>query len=664
MKILRVVAFSVFLAAAAAGASASERTLPALDHFFRDAALQSMRLSPSGRWLVAQTGGGGLRVRLVAIDLEGKEPTQVIAVFSASDVASFDWIDDDWLTFDVASPDDMSGKRRGAGLLAVRRDGRQMRLLIKRRYDQEVQARDSRALSPAHGVLDLGNGTSPEIVVGEWQYDSRDEVTHVTPRLLDVSSGAVRSLPMAKPPENARYWWFDPSGRPRIVGTVANGRTAIYWTDRQGQAWRRIAEFADRAAPFWPEFIDADDHLYVTADDGPTGQARLHRFGLGGNKRDPKPVVTTAGYDANVTPILDRRSGAMHGMHVLTEGRGTVWLEPAMQQIQAGVDNALPGRINLLSCRPCDKPKVVLVHSYSDRDPGRFYLIRPGAQSRLEPLGAVRPEIAPEHMARLEHHRASARDGRPLPLWITAAPQTEPKPRPAVVLVHGGPWIRGVEREWRDEAQFLASRGYVVIEPEFRGSTGYGTEHYRAGWKQWGRGMQDDVTDALRFAVDRGLVDPKRVCIAGASYGGCSALVGPGRDPGQYRCAIAWVAVTDPRMMFTVHWSDLSSYTKQFSLPELIGDPKSDAAMLAAHAPLELASRIKSPVFLAYGGKDLRVPLVHGEKMRDALRDAGNPPEWVVYDSEGHGWQSQANRIDFWTRAEAFLERHLQPKSP
>jgi dipeptidyl aminopeptidase/acylaminoacyl peptidase len=215
---------------------------------------------------------------------------------------------------------------------------------------------------------------------------------------------------------------------------------------------------------------------------------------------------------------------------------------------------------------------------------------------------------------------------------------------------------------WDPEAQFLATRGYVVIEPEYRGSTGYGEAHFRAGWKQWGQRMQDDVTDALKFAIDKGLVDPKRVCIAGGSYGGYSTLMALARDKDKdmYKCGVAWVAVTDPRYMYSVHWSDISEKSKTYTLPEMLGDPQKDAAMLKANAPIELASKIRAPVLLAYGARDRRVPLVHGEKMRDALKEAGSAPQWVVYDDEGHGWARTVNRIDFWRRTEAFLAKYLK----
>jgi dipeptidyl aminopeptidase/acylaminoacyl peptidase len=182
----------------------------------------------------------------------------------------------------------------------------------------------------------------------------------------------------------------------------------------------------------------------------------------------------------------------------------------------------------------------------------------------------------------------------------------------------------------------------------------------RAGFKQWGMAMQDDLADALRLAVDKGWADPKRACIAGASYGGYAALMGVAKQGELFRCAVSWVGVTDPRLMFEVHWSDIRRDAKQYAMPETIGDPVKDERLLAANAPIELASRIKSPVLLAYGYHDRRVPLVHGEKMRAALIAAGNKPEWVVYEDEGHGWVRPRNKVDFWTKVEVFLDKNLK----
>ena len=324
-------------------------------------------------------------------------------------------------------------------------------------------------------------------------------------------------------------------------------------------------------------------------------------------------------------------------------------------------DERFPGRVNRLSCERCDDPvPVVLVHSWSDREPGEYH-VYDAATKRWTMVGRSQPQIDSRRMAEVSFERIRARDGLDLPLWITRPAGTKPTtPLPAVVMVHGGPWVRGGQWTWEPTEQFLASRGYLVINPEYRGSTGYGQAHFRAGWRQYGRAMQDDVADALQWAIKQGWVDPKRVCIAGASYGGYAALMGLVRHPELYRCGIAWVAVTDVRLLFEDSWaSDISEEARRWSLPTLIGDPKADAAMLREVSPVTHAARIKAPLLLAFGQEDRRVPLEHGQAMRSALQDVGRNPEWVVYPGEGHGWLRIDNRVDFAKRLEAFLARHL-----
>jgi dipeptidyl aminopeptidase/acylaminoacyl peptidase len=214
-------------------------------------------------------------------------------------------------------------------------------------------------------------------------------------------------------------------------------------------------------------------------------------------------------------------------------------------------------------------------------------------------------------------------------------------------------------------AQFLASRGWLVIEPEFRGSDGYGRVHMEAGFRQWGQAMQDDVADALLWARAQGLAGD-RACIVGGSYGGYSALMGLVRHPELYRCASAWVAVTDLFLFLEGSWwvrDDIPDAGRRHTLPAMVGDADKDRAMLQANSPLLQAARIQAPVQLIWGGKDRRVPIEHGERLRSALKDAGRPPEWVVYGDEAHGFARGDNRVDMAQKLEAFLRRHLAPEA-
>jgi len=388
----------------------------------------------------------------------------------------------------------------------------------------------------------------------------------------------------------------------------------------------------------------------------------LKRFDFDKLAPEPAPVISTPGFDFNGELAIEPATGQMLGARVVTDAAGTVWLDPMMKQHQAMVDERLPGRVNSIQCRRCRQPDaMLLVRSSSDQDPGRWFVVDV-ARNRWIPIGASRPHIDPRRMATVDFHRIRARDGRDLPVWVTT-PAGTPAGRklPVVVMVHGGPWVRGGNWVWNPMNQFLASRGYLVVEPEFRGSEGYGEAHFRGGWKQWGLAMQDDVTDALKWAVSKGMADPARACIAGASYGGYSALMGLVRDPGLYRCGVAWVAVTDPFLVMEWRWdNDASDKWTKYGAKVLIGDPDKDGEALRAASPVLQASKIREPVLLAFGTEDRRVPLVHGTRMRDALRAAGQDPVWITYPGEGHGWAKAENRVDFARRVEAFLAQHLK----
>jgi dipeptidyl aminopeptidase/acylaminoacyl peptidase len=268
------------------------------------------------------------------------------------------------------------------------------------------------------------------------------------------------------------------------------------------------------------------------------------------------------------------------------------------------------------------------------------------------------PGMNPLQMAATRFVRFKARDGREIPAYLTL-PKGAGKNLPMVVLVHGGPWARGGHLEWNRTVQFLASRGYAVLQPEFRGSLGFGRAHFEAGWKQWGQAMQDDVADGARWAIAQGVADPKRICIAGASYGGYATLMGLIKNPELFRCGVDWVGVTDINLLYDLRFTNTSQEAKTYGLPVLIGDQVKDAAMLKANSPLENAAKITQPLLLAYGGQDRTVPIEHGRKFYAAVKQTNPHVEWIEYPDEGHGWRYERTSLDFWSRVEKFLAQNL-----
>ena len=657
-----------WLAGLALACSLAKAAPPPAEVFFQEADIAEAVLSPSGRQLAITSAKGATRVGLVLIDMGPEGKLQRIAQFSDGDVTQVQWVNEERLIFSVTDLSEGSGRARGApGLFSIGTDGKKLRQLVRRLNKPFITAGepDQRVLDWNHFVLRVPaprpDQPNEEVLIAEY---GLNEPHTATPLWINVRTGLTRDVSFNQP-RNTVGWLIDDQGEPRVAMTADKNRRGAWWRAPGSKEWVPLYDADLFAVPFTPNSVDNAGQLYVTRTDGPQALHVLARYDFAARAPEPKPLVVTPGFDFAGSLLTDGSAAAL-GVRVTVDGETTVWFNDAMKALQQKADTLLPGRINQISCRRCGQPDMVaLVRSTSDQDPGRlwFYQARPPeGEKPWKSLGRMRADVKPEQMATLDLHRIAARDGRDLPVWVTRLPASK-GPLPAVVLVHGGPWIRSGSWGWHPMAQFLASRGYVVIEPEFRGSAGYGDAHFKAGFKQWGQAMQDDVADALRWAQAQGLASDK-ACIAGASYGGYSTLMGLARDPDLYRCGVAWVAVTDLDLLLRGSWwirDDTSSTVRQYALPEMIYDPDKDAAQITANSPVKLAARIKAPVLLAFGEDDRRVPLAHGKRMRDALREAGNEPVWVTYPGEGHGFAVLKNRVDFAQRMESFLAKHLQP---
>jgi dipeptidyl aminopeptidase/acylaminoacyl peptidase len=640
-----------------------------VEHFFQRPALLNAKLSPSGNKIAISTSRGDKRVGLVVIDLTGGTPKALrAATFADADITEFDWVGDDRLVYSAVDLQDGSGEDQyfARGLFSVNADGTQPRTLVSR--DGSHQSVDGRLLKWNHRLLAVPEqqaGVRPdEVVIGE-QYFDHKSLTHIWPKWINVRTGRTRTMDV-EPISKVVAWEFDSAAEPRVAYTSKGGTRATNWRGPGEKQWRELTQDKVLEAKFTAEAVDDIGNLYVTQNDE-SGYSVLTKFDFKTGKPNATPLLETPGFDFEGHLVFGRVGAGPLGVRLITDAEQTIWYDEGMKRAQAMVDAQLPGRVNRISCRRCGADDaVLLVRSFSDRDPGKLFHYE-SASKRWNLVGAVQEEIDPARMGRVAMHRIKARDGRDLPVWLTQpANMKKGQPMPAVVLVHGGPWVRDGQWEWDGMQQFLASRGYLVIVPEFRGSAGYGYDHYRAGWKQWGQSMQNDVADALLWAQKQGLASDK-ACIAGASYGGYSTLMGLIRHPELYKCGVAWLAVTDPTLYLKGGWNvidDISDGSRRYSLPQTVGDVDKDAKMLADNSPLMRAWDIKAPLLLAFGESDMRVPIEHGERLRSALIKAGRTPEWVTYSNEAHGFRQVSTQVDFARKVEAFLDKHLKAEKP
>ncbi|MGV7207807.1 alpha/beta hydrolase family protein [Oxalobacteraceae bacterium A2-2] len=646
----------------AAAAAPQAAALPPLEAFFDNPAFSGAALSPSGKYLAAKVGGKDQRERLAVVDLATSQLT-VVANFVDADVGDFHWVSDERLVYDVTDRSVGPGDARYApGLYAVNRDGNGFRQLINRSNRPDVSGVAARLVLPYnHYLLRQKIGLKDNIVYVQRANYSGDQFDSADLLRLDTVSGTST---MIKRPGKVKSWLLDQNGEPRIAATMEQGETTYLYLDPASNTWNKLASFhtyKETAGAFTPLEFGPDGTLYVLSSAGRDTQA-VYTFNFSTGKINPQPLVELPGYDFSGALVMNDKK--LVGVHYMIDAHATSWLDPAMKANQEAVDALLPGKVNVLNAPSRPQTPWILVNSYSDVTPLNTLLYNTETK-KLASVGSTYPAIVPGQMGHQTMVRYKARDGLEIPAWLTL-PRGKDKNLPLVVLVHGGPYVRGGHWGWNPDAQFLASRGYAVLEPEFRGSTGFGNKLYRAGWKQWGLAMQNDLADGARWAIAQGTVDPKRICIAGASYGGYATLMGLINDPDLFKCGIDWVGVTDINLLYDGNWtrsSDMQEGWKQYGMPELVGDQVKDAAQLKATSPLLQAHRITQPLLLAYGGTDQRVPLYHGTKFYEAVKATNKNVQWIEYPEEGHGWALPKNRYDFWGRVEKFLDQNIGPKA-
>ena len=365
--------------------------------------------------------------------------------------------------------------------------------------------------------------------------------------------------------------------------------------------------------------------------------------------------------DHNVGVLLDPNTQRPIALTLLGEQREYRFLEPRLAQAWAKARGAFKGKqVFLESSTPAFDKLILRVEGQEDA--GSYFLVDLAAK-KAEFLADAWPGVPPEAIGTVRSIRYKAADGLEIPAYLTLPPgRTDAKNLPLIVLPHGGPQARDEPGfDWWPQA--LASRGYAVLQPQFRGSDGFGRKFVEAGYGQWGRRMQTDLSDGVRHLAREGVIDPKRVCIMGASYGGYAALAGPTLDPGVYRCAVSVNGVSDVAALLTEEAAGAgrrnTSGVRYWG--RFLGSNLRNRAELDAIAPLRQAGKSDAPILLIHGKDDTVVPFRHSADMQRALQRAGKPVEFVTLAGEDHWLSRGATRLQMLRSAVAFVEKHNPP---
>jgi dipeptidyl aminopeptidase/acylaminoacyl peptidase len=627
-----------------------------LEQFFGESQAGDARLSPNGRYLATRTVGPNQRMVLVVLDLANNAMTRV-AAYATSDVRRFMWVSDQRLLYDLEDRNQAPGaKRNGPGLYAVNRDGAgEIQLVARTGRPEPVGHRKllswSTWLPEQPGIADSNTVfvVQPVLSVGRLK-----EMKLIR---LDTVTGQTQQV---ERPGEVFDWIFDSKGEPRLARTHDGASTVLHYRDPATGAWHKLASYRSYAKgpdTIWPIGFGPDGTLYV-ASRSERDTTALYTMDTRSGKLGDKPLVVTEGYD--FFGKLVNNGARVLGVTYETDARANAWFDPAMQALQQRIDKALPDTVNLLTVASQADAPWVMVESYSDVHPATYSLFH-RTTGELRPIGSARPGIDPQHMAQQQTVHYKARDGRELQALLTVPRGADPKHLPLVVLAHDGPWNHAPLWGWQAESQFLASLGYAVLEPAYRGTTGLGFKLFSAGWKQWGGAMQDDLADGVKWAAAQGLADPARACIAGGGYGGYAALMGLARDASLYKCGVAWGAPTDLSRLYRTGWGANDAVDDDFKmhgLPMLLGDP----AESADKSPLAKAANITQPLLLAYGGVDYNVPIDDGRKLAEALKGSNKYVTLLEYPDDYNGFKLESTRLSFWRQVATFLRDQIGNK--
>lgn len=447
-------------------------------------------------------------------------------------------------------------------------------------------------------------------------------------------------------PSQMGDWFADSSGNIRAgegyrEGILRTGTVGFYAMTAAGSFDRFLTKEEFKGIRFLILGLAQDPSHLIVLSDYETGRLAAYEY-------DPsthaylKNLASDDQYDVG-RPLL------WNGRLVGVLSPRTVYFDPDAAALQQLVEKALPdGRPIIYGMTP-DRHFALVQVEAADK-PTVFYKLTLGDKKKLTFIGSSYPELEGKALAPVTKARYVTRDGQPIEAILTL-PAGQKKPMAFVVMPHGGPSYHD-EARFDYWAQFLASRGYGVLQPNFRGSTGYGVTHLRAGYGQWGGVMQNDVDDGTKWLIDQHLADPNRICIVGGSYGGYAALVAATSRPDLYRCAAAFAPVTDVEDL--IHRIELFNW-KDANLPVLGNTDRSSAEI----SPLQQAARAAMPILLFHGEQDYTVPVDHSHRLEAALKAAGKPVEAVYYKDENHYLSLASTRQDFLSRLEVFLGRNI-----
>jgi len=647
MKLKTVLLIAVLSLLWAAGIQAGEQK--SLEYFFKKPQYAGFQLSPNGKLLGVMAPSAENRMNIVVMNLENMQG-QFVTNVKEQDVNGFLWANNERILFYM----DKDGNE-SLGLFAVNADGSKPKVL-QEPADEQQRGGIGATIRYTQVIDRLLNNDERVLVINNDRRAAYPDVYE-----MDVYTG--RKFEVLKNPGNVSGWFTDYDGN--VIGAVFQDgvESGFLLVNEETGELEEYTRFRYDEHYFQPAALKGDRwhgyvSSYLTPDGQPRDKAGLYEYNFRtrefGDLVFENEQVDVAGVATSEVTRDIIGVAYMYGKPEIE------YVDPRWKAVMAGINQALPDTYNVISSVD-DAETIGVVTSYSSTQPAVYYLYDFDERT-LKFLAENRPWVKPDEMAEMQVVTYTARDGMSMQGYLTVPKGSDGKNLPTIVHPHGGPWARD-GWGYNPEVQFLASRGYAVLQPNFRGSTGFGFQHQLSSRKQWGQKMQDDVSDMLAWAVQQGISNPDKVCIYGGSYGGYATMAGLTFSPELYQCGINYVGVTD-LVLFQKTMPDAWEGEVDF-MAEMVGDIKEEREFLEQWSPSEHADKIQAPVFMAYGKRDPRVHIDNLKVMEKALKRAGKKEgeDFVVMvkTNEGHGYRKQENQYDFYGRMETFLAENLNP---
>ena len=595
-----------------------------LKDFFKNPVKSQYQISPNGEYFSYMAPyEGRMNIFIQKAGEEGQRITEVID----RDIAGYGWANDGRILYMKDS-----GGDENFAIFGVDIDGGNFKPLTQ--FDSVT----------TQWIDDL-DGLDDYIMVA---LNKRDPQVF-DPYRLNIVTGDLEML--AENPGNIQGWITDHDGKLRMASTTDGINTSLLYRETEESEWDVImtTNFKESVSPLF--FTFDNKNIYASSNIG-RDKSAIVLYDLAERK---ETEVLFEHPEVDVTGLIySKKRKVLTTISYTTDKRYRTFLDEETKAWFGKLETKLPAYELGISGVNKAEDKLI-VRTYSDKSLGAYYFYDI-VKDELTKIEDVAPWIDENHMAEMKPIQYKTRDGLTINGYLTLPKGKEAKNLPVVVNVHGGPWARD---NWgfNPEVQFLANRGFAVLQMNFRGSTGYGRAFWEASFKQWGQNMQNDITDGAQWLIDEGIADKDRIAIYGGSYGGYATLAGLCYTPDMYACGVDYVGVSN---LFTF-METIPPYWKPYldMMFEMVGDLEADSAMLAAYSPALNADKIKAPLFVAQGAQDPRVNIAESDQIVEALKQRGVTVEYLVKENEGHGFHNEENRFEFYEAMSAFLEKHI-----